>query len=139
MKYQLRHMNADVELHVNCNIMLDDNYTVIKLYDATVLTSYASRVAVYANNRVYLLPRYAYSITTIKQLHAFIDDYCPFVDDMPIAGIRKAMREGGGDFVAARGFAYGKPSRDCDCEGCVMFGCECCDVLCSLTVTVDRY
>lgn len=46
----------------------------------TILKSYASNVAVYdkTTNRVYLLPKYDYSNTTTKHVHAFIEDYTPF-------------------------------------------------------------
>ena len=71
---------------------------IITLENATVLTSYASRVAVYSKMQVFLLPRFDYSITTWKHLHAFIDDYCAGVRDYSAREMRyNAENELNGD------------------------------------------
>lgn len=77
---KLRNMSATVSTDETITLLLRNGETV-KLENATVLTSYASRVAVYCKMQVFLLPRYCYSVTTWKHLHAFIEDYCPFVRD----------------------------------------------------------
>lgn len=84
---KLRTMNASVSTEETITLKLK-NGEVVKLENATVLTSYASRVAVYSKMQVFLLPRYDYSVTTWKHLHAFIDDYCPGVRDYSAAQIR---------------------------------------------------
>ena len=38
--------------------------------------------------------RYDYSVTTWKHVHAFIQDYCSFVNDYGAARIRTIAREG---------------------------------------------
>lgn len=73
-------MSAEVEHVSNITLELANGETV-ELENAYVLWSYASRVAVYCKMRVYLLPRYDYSVTTWKHVHAFIQDYCSFVRD----------------------------------------------------------
>lgn len=76
---KLRKMSASVDMVEN--ITLISNGEIITLNNATVLKSYESRVAVYCKMQVFLLPRFDYSITTWKHLHAFIDDYCGGVRD----------------------------------------------------------
>lgn len=75
---KLRNMSATVSTNETITLKLRNGET-ITLENATVLTSYAYRVAVYSKMQVFLLPRYDYSVTTWKHLHAFIDDYCPMV------------------------------------------------------------
>lgn len=77
---KLRNMSATVSTGETITLKLRNGET-ITLENATVLTSYASRVAVYSKMQLFLLPRYDYSITTWKHLHAFIDDYCACVRD----------------------------------------------------------
>ena len=77
---KLRNMSATVSTNETITLKLR-NDEVITLENATVLTSYASRVVVYSKMQVFLLPRYDYSVTTWKHLHAFIDDYCAGVRD----------------------------------------------------------
>ena len=81
---KLRNMSATVNFVVSITLKLEDGEN-IHLENAYVLTSYASRVAVYCEMRVYLLPRYGYSVTTWKHIHAFIEDYCSFVRDYDCA------------------------------------------------------
>lgn len=84
---QLRHMSATVEYVPVLKIELEDGEHV-ELEGAYVLRSYSSRVAVYCKMRVYLLPRYDYSVTTWKHLHAFVQDYCAMVQDYDAATMR---------------------------------------------------
>lgn len=77
---KLRNMSASVSTDETIILKLR-NGEVVTLENATVLTSYASRVAIYSKMQVFLLPRYDYSVTTWKHLHAFIDDYCAGVRD----------------------------------------------------------
>lgn len=77
---KLRNMSATVSTDETIILKLR-NGEVVTLENATVLTSYASRVAIYSKMQVFLLPRYDYSVTTWKHLHAFIDDYCAGVRD----------------------------------------------------------
>lgn len=79
---KLRHMSATVDFVDSITLKLGDGENIY-LENAYVLTSYASRVAVYCKMRVYLLPRYDYSVTTWRHLHAFVQDYCSFVRDYP--------------------------------------------------------
>lgn len=90
---KLRNMSAHVTEEKNITIELASG-EILNLENALVLTSYASRVAVYCKMRVYLLPRYDYSVTTWKHVHAFIQDYCSFVNDYSAARMRAIAREG---------------------------------------------
>lgn len=90
---KLRHMSATVDYVDSITLKLEDGEN-INLENAYVLTSYASRVAVYCKMRVYLLPRYDYSVTTWKHVHAFVQDYCRFVNDYGAARMRAIAREG---------------------------------------------
>ena len=86
-------MSAHVTEEKNIVIELASG-EVLNLENALVLHSYSSRVAVYCKMRVYLLPRYDHSVTTWKHVHAFIQDYCSFVNDYSAARIRTIAREG---------------------------------------------
>lgn len=101
---KLRNMSATVENVPTITLKLRNGETVT-LEDATVLTSYASRVAVYCKMRVYLLPRYDYSVTTWKHVHAFVQDYCSFVRDMPAKDMRIAAETeaNNGEYMFADG------------------------------------
>ena len=90
---KLRNMSATVDFVDSITLKLEDGEN-IHLENAYVLTSYASRVAVYCKMRVYLLPRYDYSVTTWKHVHAFVQDYCSFVNDYGAARMRAIAREG---------------------------------------------
>lgn len=58
---KLRNMSAHVTEEKNITIELASG-EFLNLENALVLHSYSSRVAVYCNMRVYLLPRYDYSV-----------------------------------------------------------------------------
>ena len=90
---KLRNMSAHVTEEKNITIELTSG-EILNLENALVLTSYASRVAVYCNMRIYLLPRYDYSVTTWKHVHAFVQDYCSFVNDYSADRMRSIAREG---------------------------------------------
>lgn len=85
---KLRHMSATVDNVPTITLELETG-EIVDLNNATVLTSYASRVAVFCDDTVYLLPRYDYSVTTWKHLHAFIQDYCDTVSDHSANKIRE--------------------------------------------------
>ena len=104
---KLRSMSATVSTGETITLLLRTG-EVITLEDATVLTSYASRVAVYSKMQVFLLPRYDYSVTTWKHLHAFIDDYCAGVRDYSAREMRyNAEHElHGGEYQFAVGIVY---------------------------------
>ena len=90
---KLRSMSAYVTEEPTITIELA-NGEVLNLENALVLHSYSSRVAIYCKMRVYLLPRYDYSVTTWKHVHAFVQDYCSFVNDCGAARMRFIAREG---------------------------------------------
>lgn len=103
---KLRNMNATVEHYDAISIELA-NCEIIDLKYVYVLTSCNSRVAVYGYNkhsgwRVYLLPRYDYSVTAWKHVHAFIQDYCDCVPDKPAREMRELAKHG----VTNDGFEY---------------------------------
>lgn len=74
---QLRHMSASVERHA-IDVVVKGTGEIVRIPDAFILKSYDSYVAVYPfdGNKLYLLPRYDYSVTTWKHLRAFVQDYC---------------------------------------------------------------
>lgn len=90
---KLRRMSATVDFVDSITLELENGENV-RLENAYVLTSYESRVAVYCKMRVYLLPRHGYSVTTWKHVHAFVQDYCSFVNDYGAARMREIAREG---------------------------------------------
>lgn len=132
-------MSATVDFVDSITLKLEDG-EIIYLENAYVLTSYASRVAVYCKMRVYLLPRYDYSVTTWKHLHAFIDDYCSFVRDYDAKTIREIASYGVTDteceYAFASGIVTGIEPEYCNCEGCVNWPCV---GVCGLTEHLERY
>lgn len=103
---KLRSMSAYVTEEPSITIELASG-EVLNLENALVLHSYSSRVAVYCKMRVYLLPRYDYSVTTWKHVHAFIDDYCSYVNDYSAARMRTIAREGVYDTEKEYAFSAG--------------------------------
>lgn len=101
---KLRSMSAEVEHVSNITLELTNGETV-ELENAYVLWSYASRVAVYCKMRVYLLPRYDYSVTTWKHVHAFIQDYCAGVRDYDAKTMRYHAKHelDNGEYMFANG------------------------------------
>lgn len=133
---KLRNMSAYVTEEKNITIELASGQ-VLDLENALVLHSYSSRVAVYCKMRVYLLPRHDYSVTTWKHVHAFVQDYCSFVNDYSAARMRAIAREGVNntekEYAFAKGIVEGVPVENVNCEGCVLFGNGECSRLCALT------
>ena len=111
---KLRHMNACVVEEKHLTIELASG-KLLNLENALVLHSYSSRVAVYCNMRVYLLPRYDYSVTTWRHVHAFVQDYCWWVDDYRAPYMRAIAREG--VYNERREYAF--------CAGIYEDGCVC--------------
>lgn len=93
MKKQLRHMSATIQTIDQVTLELPEGYGSRVLQDAVMLTSYNSRVALYADGVLYLLPRFDYSMTTWKHLHAFIQDYCDGCADLCASELRKALAD----------------------------------------------
>lgn len=137
---KLRNMNAYVT-EENITIELESG-EVLDLENALVLHSYSSRVAVYCKMRVFLLPRYDYSVTTWKHVHAFIQDYCRFVRDCDAREMRKIAALGVEDdekeYAFANGIVEGIPVENVNCEGCVFGNAEC-SRLCALTHRVVNW
>lgn len=135
-------MSAYVTEEKNITIELA-NGRILNLEDALVLHSYSSRVAVYCKMQVFLLPRFDYSITTWKHLHAFIDDYCGGVRDCNAREMRKIAALGVEDvekeYAFANGIVDGLPVENVNCEGCLLFGNSECSRLCALTHRVLTY
>lgn len=102
---KLRNMSATVENVPAITLQLRSG-EIVDLENATVLRSYDSIVAVYCKMRVYLLPRYDYSVTTWKHVHAFVQDYCDFVRDMPARDMRLAAEHeyNNGEYMFANGW-----------------------------------
>ncbi len=136
---ELRRMSATVDFVDSITLKLEDGKN-IHLENAYVLTSYASRVAVYCKMRVYLLPRYDYSVTTWKHLHAFIEDYCSFVHDYDAKTIREIASYGVIDteceYAFASGIVTGIEPEYCKCKGCVNWPCV---GVCGITEHLERY
>lgn len=109
---KLRNMSATVE-HVD-NITIETaNGEIVELESAYVLTSYSSRVAVYYKMRVYLLPRYDYSVTTWRHVHAFIQDFCYGVTDVDARTMRTYAKLG----VLHDGYEYAFAKAYMNCYG----------------------
>lgn len=89
---RLRHMSATVSKeYVKLHNELYNETIEGEMY---VLTSYNSRVACIDNRnaKVYLLPRWDYSQTTSKHVHAFIQDHGTSVRDKSYREIRKEIQ-----------------------------------------------
>lgn len=103
---KLRNMSASVSKQNDVTLVLESG-EIVTLPNAYVLTSYSSRVAVYDGKAtVYLLPRYDYSVTTWKHVHAFVCDYWAPAYDYDANTIRQIAsgKLGGDEYVFARGF-----------------------------------
>lgn len=102
---KLRNMSASVD-KVNTITLQLNTGELVTLDNAYVLTSYSSRVAVYDGKAtVYLLPRYNYSVTTWKHVHAFVQDYWAPQYDYDAKTIRAIASKslGGDEYVFAIG------------------------------------
>lgn len=79
---KLRHMTAEVvELD---DVVIEENRhgeKIYHIYDSVkALKSYDSIVAMATSEDIFMLPRYDYSSTTWKHVHAFIQDCTSFTD-----------------------------------------------------------
>lgn len=72
---QLRNCTAEVNSYPVLTVIDRDRKKHV-LHNASVLISYASTVAAYADGKLYLLPRHNYSRTTWMHLRKFVEDYC---------------------------------------------------------------
>lgn len=105
---KLRHMTAEVvELD---NVAIEENRhgeTIYHCYDSVkALKSYSSIVAMATSDDLFMLPRYDYSPTTWKHVHAFIQDCTPFTD-LCASDMRKAFKDGSYSYHYAEGFDMG--------------------------------
>lgn len=92
---KLRHMSAEVENLKDVDIMAvkaDGSDYKIHLESCIALRSYNSIVAIYSYGEIYLLPRYDYSVTTWRHVHAFIQDYCHDIIDGDCTAIREKAK-----------------------------------------------
>lgn len=106
---KLRNMSANVERVNNVTVKVSNTGELVTLDHAYVLTSYYSRVAVYDGKAtVYLLPRYDYSVTTWKHVHAFVQDYWAPQYDYSAKTIRAIASKslGGDEYVFADGIVW---------------------------------
>lgn len=91
---KLRNMSADVRNVSKVFVQVSETGEVLTLKHATILRSYESDVAIYSCGRVYLLPRYGYSNTTWKHVHAFVQDWCDNVPDLCAKDMRDSAKRG---------------------------------------------
>lgn len=86
---RLRSMSAEVIKSGN-SIIVDTPFGQPVVENYYMLKSYNSIVAIFDvdEDKLYLLPRFDYSVTTWKHLHAFINDYTSLID-LPASEIRK--------------------------------------------------
>lgn len=91
---KLRSMKASVRCD---DVYLRNNTTgeMFKIDNGIVLTSYNSVVAVWDDEdyTLYCLPRYDYSVTTWKHIHAFIDDYTHLPHNWGAKEIRQSFKD----------------------------------------------
>ena len=102
---KLRHMTAEVvELE---DVVIEENRhgeTIYHAYERVkALKSYDSIVAMATSEDIFMLPRYDYSPTTWKHVHAFIQDCTPFTD-LCASDMRRAFKDGSYCYHYADGF-----------------------------------
>lgn len=105
---KLRHMTAEVvELE---DVVIEENRHGEKIYhvysSVKALKSYNSIVAMATYDDLFMLPRYDYSPTTWKHVHAFIQDCTPFTD-LCASDMRRAFKDGSYGYHYAEGFDTG--------------------------------
>lgn len=105
---KLRHMTAEVvELE---DVVIEENRHGEKIYhvydSVKALKSYNSIVAMATSDDLFMLPRYDYSPTTWKHVHAFIQDCTPFTD-LCASDMRRAFKDGSYCYHYAEGFDTG--------------------------------
>lgn len=92
---KLRHMTAEVvELE---DVVIEENRHGEKIYhvydSVKALKSYDSIVAMATSEDIFMLPRYDYSPTTWKHVHAFIQG-CTSFTDLCASDMRRAFTDG---------------------------------------------
>lgn len=87
---KLRNMSACVNIK-DIDVRMSHTGEIKHLQNCLVLTSYRSIVAAYDGKRVYLFPRYDYSITTWKHIRAFVQD-CTDVRDVSADAMRRSAK-----------------------------------------------
>lgn len=105
---RLRNMTAEVvELD---NVVIEENRHGEKIYyfydSVKALKSYDSIVAMATSENIFMLPRYDYSPTTWKHVHAFIRD-CTSFPDLRASDMRRAFKDGSCCYHYAEGFDTG--------------------------------
>jgi hypothetical protein len=105
---KLRHMTAEVvELE---DVVIEENRHGEKIYhvydSVKALKSYDSIVAMATSEDIFMLPRYDYSPTTWKHVHAFIQD-CTSFTDLCASDMRRAFTDGSYCYHYAEGFDMG--------------------------------
>lgn len=111
---RLRSMSAMVEYKDGITVELSRGS--YKINNPVILTSYNSKVAIYDGKSLFLLPRYDYSVTTWKHLHAFIQDYTN-LSDLSASDIRKALKDDNDVcFIACNGYVEWIPQHNSYCK-----------------------
>lgn len=91
---KLRSMQAHVDKYSSAEVILKESEESIEIGKCLVLTSYTTKVAVYAidDNTLYLLPDYDCSRTTARQISAFAEDFTdiPYTSIIDIRGDAKS-------------------------------------------------
>lgn len=105
---KLRNMSAEVVPLQD--IVIEENRFGEVRYICTeygiALKSYKSIVAIYTDSEIYMLPRYDYSPTTWKHVHAFIQD-CTDITDLYASDMRRAFKDCSFRYHKAEGFDTG--------------------------------
>lgn len=104
---KLRHMTAEVvELE---DVVIEENRHGEKIYhvydSVKALKSYDSIVAMATSEDIFMLPRYDYSPTTWKHVHAFIQD-CTSFTDLCASDMRRAFTDGSYCYHYAEGLIW---------------------------------
>lgn len=107
---KLRNMSAQVmewkDVYVMKKNSEDNTESKIHIETAKVLQSYDSIVAIYGDGELYLLPRYDYSVTTWRHVHAFIQDHCSWIKDDSACVIRCRAQKNHWGYNFAMAYAY---------------------------------
>lgn len=102
---RLRNMTAEV-LELSDVVIEEERFGEVRLTYvpyALALKSYESIVAIYYAGKIYMLPRYDYSVTTWGHVHAFIQDWTS-ITDLCARDMRKAFKDGSFGYHLAEGY-----------------------------------
>ena len=105
---RLRRMSAQVledDRPIYIKRYLNGEEIIKRIDNYRLLQSYNSIVAIYDYDKVYLLPRYDYSVTTWKHLHAFIQDFTGNID-LTANDMRMAALQGDYNYHFADSFSF---------------------------------